>query len=68
MSVILSCGHREDNFDRHYHIMTKEWEVTQQGYVKAVGYKSVCLHCFEQYEMHGDVLYNDDDAMTWLKG
>lgn len=64
MAVILSCGHREDDFDRHYNIMTKEWS---RENTKAVGYKSVCLHCYEQYEMHGEVLYTDDDAYNWLR-
>lgn len=66
MSVILSCGHREDNFDRHYNVMTKESTIDEDGWKKAVGYRTVCLHCYEQYEMHGDVLYTDADAMDWL--
>jgi len=65
MSIILSCGHREDNFDRHYNIMTKEWS---KDNTKAVGYSTVCLHCLEQREMHGDVLYTDEDAFNWLRG
>jgi hypothetical protein len=64
MSVILSCGHREDDFDRHYNIMTKEWS---RENTKAISYKTVCLHCYEQSEMHGEVLYTDEEAMQWIK-
>jgi hypothetical protein len=64
MSVILSCGHREDDFDKHYNIMTKEWS---RENTKAVGYKSVCLSCYKQYEMNGELLYTDDESMEWLR-
>ena len=67
MSVILSCGHREDNFDKHFPVMTKEWDITEDGWTKAVGYSTVCLHCFERYEMQGAVLYTEDEAMEWLR-
>lgn len=63
MPVILSCGHREDDFDKHYSIMTKEW--TREN-TKAVGYKSVCLFCLNQYERHDVLLRSDAEAMEWL--
>jgi hypothetical protein len=63
MSVILSCGHREDDFDKHYNIMTKEWS---RENTKAVGYKTVCLSCFRDYEKEGLLLYNDKECMEWL--
>lgn len=63
MSVILSCGHREDDFDKHYSIMTKEWS---REHTKAVGYKSVCLSCFRLYEKSGELIYTDKDALKWL--
>jgi len=64
MSVILSCGHREDDFDKHYSIMTKDWS---RENTKAVGYKSVCLSCYKSYESAGELLYNDNEALSWLK-
>lgn len=63
MSVILSCGHREDDFDKHYSIMTKEWS---RENTKAVGYKTVCLSCYSEYEKDGTLLYSDAEAMEWL--
>lgn len=66
MSITLSCGHREDDFDKHYNVMTKEWEVTTDGWVKAVGYSVVCLSCFERYKSEGIVLNTEEEAMQWL--
>lgn len=63
MSVILSCGHREDDFDRHYNIMMKEWT---REHTRAVAYKCVCLSCFRDAEKSGELLYTDKDAMQWL--
>jgi hypothetical protein len=65
MSVILSCGHREDDFEKHYSIMTKEWS---REYSKAVGYRTICLSCYRAYEKTGELLYTDKDAMEWLRG
>jgi len=63
MSIILSCGHREDDFDKHYNIMTKEWS---RENTKAVGYMSVCLSCYKLYEKEGQLLYTDEESMEWL--
>lgn len=68
MSIILSCGHREDDFDNHYNIMTKEWDITEDGWVKAVGYKSVCLSCYNAHAKAGELLMDDKEAMEWLRG
>jgi hypothetical protein len=65
MSVILSCGHREDDFDKHYSIMTKDWS---RENTKAVGYRTVCAVCYKMYEAEGLLLYTDDEAMEWIKG
>jgi hypothetical protein len=64
MPVILSCGHREDDFDKHYSIMTKEWS---RECTKAVGYKTVCLSCYNAYAKDESLLLNDDEAMKWLR-
>lgn len=63
--IILSCGHREDNFDRHYNIMSKEWTRENK---RAVGYKTVCLHCFKMYEKENLMLHSDEEADRWLSG
>jgi len=63
MTTILSCGHREDDEDRQYNVMTKEWS---REYTKAVAYKCVCLYCFDEYERNNEILYTDNDAYEWL--
>ena len=64
MSVILSCGHREDDFDKHYSIMTKDWS---REHTKAIGYKTVCLLCYKSHEEAKELLYSDSEALNWLK-
>jgi hypothetical protein len=65
--IILSCGHREDDFDKHKNVMIKEWTINEDGWMKAVAYKCVCLHCFLEYEKDGLILYTDEEAMEWIK-
>ena len=64
MSIILSCGHREDDFDKHYNVMTKDWS---RENTKAVGYRTVCLSCYKSYESEGLLLYSDEEAVEWIK-
>jgi hypothetical protein len=64
MPIILSCGHREDDYDNHYAIMTKEWS---REFTKAVGYKTVCAQCRDDYAKDDQLLYTDDEAMEWLR-
>ena len=65
MATILSCGHREDNERRQFSVMTKDWS---KDHKKAVAYQCVCLHCLEEYERDNMVLYDDAEAMRWLRG
>jgi hypothetical protein len=62
--IILSCGHPESNFDKHYNIMTKEWSRED---TKAVGYRTVCLSCYKQYESDALLLYTDKEALQWME-
>jgi len=64
MSVILSCGHREDDFDQHYPVMTKDWS---RENTKAIGFKTVCINCHINYAKDDLLLYTDEEAMQWLK-
>lgn len=63
MSWILSCGHREDDDSKHFNVMTKE---CSRENTKAVGYKTVCLFCHNQYVKHGVLLETQADAAEWL--
>jgi hypothetical protein len=64
MPIILSCGHREDDYDNHYSVMTKEWS---RECTKAVGYKTVCLSCYKSLALSDELLTTDDEAMEWLR-
>jgi hypothetical protein len=64
MPIILSCGHREDDFDQHYPIMTKEW--TREN-TKAIGFKTVCLSCYVSYEKEDNLLRTDEESLNWLR-
>jgi hypothetical protein len=63
MPIILSCGHREDDYDNHYSVMTKEW--TREN-TKAVGYKTVCLSCYVQLRENEELFNTDEEATEWL--
>jgi hypothetical protein len=67
MGVWLSCGHREDDFDKHYSITTKEWSIGEDGWGKALSYKTVCYTCYKECEKEGIVFYNDKEATEWLQ-
>ena len=62
--ITLSCGHREDDFDKHYSVMTKEWS---REFNKAVSYKTVCYSCMKSYEKEGILLRTDEEAAEWLR-
>lgn len=66
MGIWLSCGHREDDFDKHYSITTKEWEIGEDGWTKALGYKTVCRSCYENYQKESEIFDTDEEAMNWL--
>lgn len=66
MGYILSCGHREDDEDKHYSVTTKEWEVGEDGWHKALSYKTVCYSCYKEYEKEGIICYSDEEAFEWL--
>ena len=66
MGIWLSCGHREDDFDKHNSISTKEWTIGEDGYSKAISYKTVCEDCYKEYQKEGVLFYSDDEAFGWL--
>ena len=66
MGIWLSCGHREDDFDKQYNITTKEWTIGEDGWQKALSYKTVCYNCYKEYEKEGDIFYSDEEATKWL--
>jgi len=68
MTVILSCGHEENDFDKHYNIMTKGEDVGVDGWHRTISYMTVCGSCKHWYQENNDILYNEEEAMEWLNG
>lgn len=66
MGIWLSCGHREDDFDKHHAIITKESDIDEDGWKKAIGYKVVCEDCFKEYQSEGELFNNEEEAIKWL--
>ncbi len=61
--IILTCGHREDDFDKHYAVTVKSWS---REWTKALSYKTVCRACRDEYQQRHELFENEKDAMTWL--
>lgn len=59
----LSCGHREDNYNKQHNIQTK---IYSKYCSKAIAYQTVCNSCKEEYEKNGLVLRTDKEAEDWL--
>ena len=68
MAIIGSCGHQVENFDDLYQISTKAWEVTEEGWVRAIHYSSVCKECKKEYKEEGYILESTKEEYDWLKG
>jgi hypothetical protein len=66
MAIIGSCGHRVEELDDLINISTKEWEITQDGWVKAVAYKSVCKDCYQGYKSTNAIIENEAEELDWL--
>lgn len=66
MGIWLSCGHREDDFDKHHETITKEWDITEEGWTKAISYKVVCAACHKDYEEEGILFKDNEEAIEWL--
>lgn len=61
--IILSCGHREDDFDKHHHVTVKSWS---REWTKALAYKTVCQACRDEYAARGELFEDEKDATHWL--
>lgn len=67
MSIIGSCGHGVEDLDDLYNIATKAWDITEEGWVKAIHYQSVCETCREEYEKEGYILHTSEEEANWFK-
>ncbi len=66
MGIIGSCGHRVEELDDLINISTKEWEINEEGWVKAVAYQSVCKECYEEYKSHDAIIESEAEELDWL--
>ena len=68
MGITLSCGHRVEDYEEAHNIATKAWEITTEGWSRAIHYSSVCETCKKDYEAEDSILYSDEEENNWLKG
>ena len=66
MSIRASCGHEVQEIEDTYNIATKEWEINEDGWQKAVAYKSVCKDCYEEYKKTDAILSSEAEEFDWL--
>lgn len=66
MSIIASCGHKVEDFDQTRNVSIKAWEISEDGWTKALHYKTVCEACYKEYEEEGYILANEDEEINWL--
>ena len=64
--VILSCGHREDDFDKHHSIATKDWTIGEDGWQKSICYQTVCETCYKEHQVEGSILESEAEEIQWL--
>lgn len=66
MSIIASCGHKVEVFDACINIATKAWGIDEEGWHKAIHYKSVCEACNEDYKKADAILETEAEEFDWL--
>ena len=66
MSIIASCGHKVQEIEDCYNIATKEWDINEEGWCKAVAYKSVCKDCHENYKKNDAICETEAEEFEWL--
>lgn len=67
MSITASCGHQVQEFEECYEVATKEWTINEDGWQKAIGYKSLCKDCHESYKKNDAILFTEAEEFDWLK-
>lgn len=66
MSIRASCGHEVQEIEDTYNIATKEWDINEEGWCKAIAYKSVCKDCYEDYKKNDAILESEAEEFDWL--
>jgi hypothetical protein len=66
MGIRASCGHDVKEIEDTYQIATKEWTIGEEGWSKAISYKSVCYSCKKDYEENNEILNNEQEENHWL--
>lgn len=66
MPTIASCGHRIPDEKDPINISTKEWTINEDGWQKAVCYKSVCEDCYEDYKKNDAIISSEAEEFDWL--
>jgi hypothetical protein len=66
MGITASCGHKVEEIEDLYDITTKEWTIGEDGWQKAICYKSVCETCKKDCEENDEILYTHEEEMIWI--
>lgn len=66
MTFWLSCGHQENDMDKHYNVTIKSSDCDEDGFKKALAYKVVCINCLNSYKEDGLLFNSEEEALTWL--
>lgn len=66
MSIRASCGHEVQEIEDTYNVATKEWTINEDGWQKAIGYKSVCKDCYTNYKSTDSILESEAEEFDWV--
>jgi rRNA maturation endonuclease Nob1 len=66
MSIIATCGHTVQEIEDTLDIATKEWTINEDGWQKAIGYKTVCKTCYQEYKKNGALIDSEAEEFDWL--
>ena len=64
--ITPTCGHQQTDFDTVTTIAVKTTEITEQGWVKAIHYLSVCPDCLKRYKEDDLILENEYEESLWI--
>lgn len=65
MTIILTCGHKIEDFDDEIQCAVAGYS---RSFGRAVFYKSLCKQCYDEYEKDGMILHDEGEENKWLGG
>ena len=65
MTIILSCGHKVEDFDDEIHGAVADYA---RDNTRAISYMALCKQCYDEYEKDGMILHDEGEENKWLYG